>query len=325
MKKEEELKIISGRSNIELARGIASYMGVSLTEIFITEFADNELFVRIEEDIRGRHVFVIQPTSNPGYKNLFELLVIIDTLKRASAGQITAVVPYYGYARQERKTESRVPITAKLVANLLTVAGADRVVSMDLHAAPIQGFFDIPVDHLVSQAIFLDYARKVLKANEDWVCVSPDVGGLERARSFARHFQAGIAVFDKRREKKNAAEVLNLIGEVKGQNCLLFDDMIDTGGTIAQAASRLKENFGAKSVHIMAAHAIFSGEAPQRLRDSAADSVIVTDTIEISPQKRELLGDKLMVLSAAPLFGEAIERIFANRSVSSLFLQPKKV
>ena len=325
MLKDQGLKIISGRSNSGLARDIASYMGISLGEIFITEFADNEIFVRIEEDIRGRDVFIIQSTSNPGYQNLFELLVIIDALRRASAGQITAVMPYYGYARQERKSESRVPITAKLVANLLTTAGADRIVGMDLHAAQIQGFFDIPFDHLYAQSIFLDYAFKKLKINSDWVAVSPDVGGLERARSYAKRFQGGIAVFDKRREKKNKAEVLNLIGDVADQHCLLLDDMIDTGGTISQAATRLKEDFRAKSVHIMATHAIFSSDAAEKLLKCGADSIVVTDSIAISQETRDVLGDKLVVLSSASLFGEAIERIFSNKSVSSLFDQSKKV
>lgn len=323
MPKEEQLKIIAGRSNLSLAQDIASYIGMSLTEVLITEFADNEIFVRIEENIRGRHVFVVQSTSNPGHRNLFELLVIIDALKRASAGQITAVIPYYGYARQERKSESRTPITAKLVANLLTMAGASRVVSMDLHAAQIQGFFDIPFDHLFSQSIFIEYARTKLNVDENWVAVSPDVGGLERARAFAKRFKAGIAVFDKRREKKNSAEVLNLIGEVEGQNCLLFDDIIDTGGTISQAANRLKA-LGAKSVCIMAAHAVFSGDAVNKLKECGADNIVVTDSIPLSLEKREILGDKLFVLSAGRLFGEAIERIFSNRSISSLFTQQKK-
>lgn len=324
MQKEIGLKLITGRSNPKLAQNIASYMGISLADIYITEFADEEIFVRIEEDVRGQHIFVVQSTSNPGYKNLFELLVIIDALKRASAGQITAVIPYYGYARQERKTESRVPITAKLVANLLTEAGAQRIVTMDLHASQIQGFFDIPVDHLFASSIFLDYARHTLKADSDWVVVSPDVGGLERARAFAKHFQAGIAVFDKRRERKNQAEVLNLIGDVQNKNTILIDDMIDTAGTICQAAARLKD-IGACHVHIMSSHAVLSQNAPERLKESSADSIVVTDTIEIPEAKRNIIGKKLTVLEAAGLFGEAIERIYANRSISTLFLQAKKV
>ncbi|MGL4394111.1 MAG: ribose-phosphate diphosphokinase [Brevinema sp.] len=318
--KRNGIKIISGRSNLNLAKNIASYMGISLTDVFITEFADEELFVRIEEDVRGKHVFVIQPTSNPGYKNIFELLVMVDALKRASAGNITAVLPYYGYARQERKSESRVPITAKLVANLLVGAGVTRVITMDLHAAAIQGFFDIPVDHLYASSIFDDYTKNTLKANEEWTVVSPDVGGLERARYLAKSFGAEIAVFDKRREKKNQAEILNLIGEVAGKKTILLDDMIDTAGTICQAADRLK-TLGAKEVHIMATHGIFSKNATERLRDCSADSVIVTDTIEISEEKKTIIGDKLTVLSVAELFGECIERVYSNKSISNLFQQ----
>ncbi len=318
------LKLITGRSNQALAKNISAYTGIHLTETYITEFADEELFVRIEEDIRGREVFVIQSTSNPGYKNIFELLVIVDALKRASVGQITAVIPYYGYARQDRKTESRVPITAKLVANLLVEAGVHRVMTLDLHAAQIQGFFDIPVDHLFASSIFHKYAEYHLKANEDWVVVSPDVGGLERARHFAKLLNAGIAVFDKRREQKNKAEILNLIGEINGKNTILIDDIIDTAGTICQAANRLKV-LGAKSVHIMASHGVFSKEASTRLKESSADSVIITDTIEIPDYKKEIIGDKLHVLSSAELFGEAIERIHMNRSLSNLFYESKKV
>lgn len=324
MNNDRGLKIISGRSNPILAKNIAAYMGLGITDTLITEFADEEIFVRIEEDIRGKHIFIIQSTSNPGYKNLFELLVITDALKRASAGQITAVIPYFGYARQERKSESRVPITAKLVANLLVKSGINRVITMDLHAAQIQGFFDIPVDHLFSSSIFYHYAKNILKTNDNWVVASPDVGGLERARHFAKLLNIGIAVFDKRREKKNQAEILNLIGDVNQQNVILIDDMIDTAGTICQAANKLKE-LGATSVHIMATHGILSKEAPQRLKNCAANTIILTDTIYISKEKRESIGDKLSVLSTAELFGEALERIHSNRSLSELFFEAKKV
>jgi len=324
MHQDKGLKIISGRSNPILAKNIASYMGVGLTDTLITEFADEEIFVRIEEDIRGRHIFVIQSTSNLGYKNLFELLVITDALRRASAGQITAVIPYFGYARQERKSESRVPITAKLVANLLVTSGVNRVITMDLHAAQIQGFFDIPVDHLYSSSIFYNYAKHILKTNDSWVVASPDVGGLERARHFAKLLGVGIAVFDKRRERKNQAEILNLIGDIDQKNVILIDDMIDTAGTICQSANKLKE-LGAKNVHIMATHGILSKEAPIRLRECVANSVILTDTIDISNKKREIIGDKLTVLNTAKLFGEALERIYTNRSLSELFFETKKV
>ncbi|MGL4677130.1 MAG: ribose-phosphate diphosphokinase [Brevinema sp.] len=317
------LRLITGRSNPSLAKNISVYTGISLTETYITEFADQEIFVRIEEDIRGRDVFVIQSTSNPGHKNIFELLVIVDALKRASVGQISAVIPYFGYARQERKAESRVPITAKLVANLLVEAGVTRVITMDLHAAQIQGFFDIPVDHLFASSIFFHFVQKKLKANQDWVIVSPDVGGLERARHFAKHLNAGIAVFDKRRERKNQAEILNLVGEIEGKNTILIDDMIDTAGTICQAAERLKF-LGAKSVHVLASHGILSQDAPQRLRDSSADSIIITDTIEIPKEKQETIGKKLYILSSAELFGETIERIHANRPIGELFFDENK-
>ncbi|MGL4366818.1 MAG: ribose-phosphate diphosphokinase [Brevinemataceae bacterium] len=324
MFKNQDLKIISGRSNTELAKNIASYMGIQLTECLITEFADEEIFVRIENDVRGKDVFLIQSTSNPGYKNIFELLVITDALKRASANEITALIPYYGYARQERKAESRVPITAKLVANLLTKAGITRIITMDLHAAQIQGFFDIPVDHLFATPLFYNYSKNTLKVDSDWIVVSPDVGGLERAHNLAKLFNAGIAVFDKRREQKNQAEILNLIGEVKGKNTILLDDMIDTAGTICQAADRLKK-LGAISVHIMATHGVFSKNAPQKLHDCLADSIIITDTIHISDNIKNTIGHKLYIISSAELFGEVIERIYSNRSLSSLFFQSKKV
>ncbi len=317
------LRLITGRSNIALAKNISVYTGIPLTETYITEFADQEIFVRVEEDIRGRDVFIIQSTSNPGYKNIFELLVIVDALKRASVGQITAVMPYFGYARQERKAESRVPITAKLVANLLTVAGVTRVVTMDLHAAQIQGFFDIPVDHLFASSIFYNHVVSQLKVDKDWVVVSPDVGGVERARRFADHINAGIAIFNKRREQKNKAEILNLIGDVEGKHTILIDDLIDTGGTISQAADKLKD-FGAKSVHIMATHGVFSNNAATNLKNCTADSIIVTDTIEISEEKRAIIGDKLHVLSSAEIFGETIERVHANRPIGGLFFDEKK-
>ena len=322
LKENLGLRIISGRSNQGLAKNISSYVGIRLIDTYITEFADEEIFVRIEEDVRGRHIFVIQSTSNPGHKNLFELLVIVDALKRASAGYITAVMPYYGYARQERKSESRVPITAKLVANLLVEAGVNRVITMDLHAAQIQGFFDIPVDHLFASSIFYDYVKNTLKADENWVIVSPDVGGLERARHFAKLFKGGIAVFDKRREKKNQTEILNMIGEVEEKDCILIDDLIDTAGTICQAADRLVE-LGAKNVYIMATHGVFSKNAAERLRDCKAKKILITDTIELSEEKIEILGDKLIILSAADLFGESIERIHANKSLSGLFYESK--
>ncbi len=317
------IKLISGRANPELARRIASYIGVELVDVLITEFADSEIFVKIREDIRGKDVFVIQPTSNPGYKNLIELLIIVDALRRASADRITAVIPYFGYARQDRKAEPRVPITAKLVANILTVAGVDRVLAMDLHAAQIQGFFDIPVDHLYATPVFLSTLKEIDDLS-NYVIVSPDAGGVERSRFFARQIGASIAILDKRREKKNEAEVLRLIGNVGGKKAIIIDDMIDTGGTIVQAADMLKSN-GAETVNVYSTHAVLSGDASERIKNSAIDTIYVTDTIPIDKQKISILGNKMQILTVFELFGQAIERIHLNLSVSSLFITESKI
>lgn len=317
------LKLISGRANSELAQSIASYMGVELLDVYVTDFADNEIFVKIKENVRGKDVFVIQPTCNPGHKNLMELLILIDALRRSSAERITAVIPYYGYARQERKAEPRVPITAKLVANLLTEAGANRVMTMDLHAAQIQGFFDIPCDHLYATPVFIETALS-LGNMDDFIVVSPDVGGVERSRFFARNLGTGLAILDKRREKKNTAEVVNLIGNVEGLNALMLDDMVDTAGTICQAAEILKKK-GAKTVNVFSAHAVLSGPAAERLRDSVIDNIFFTDSIPVSEEKCSIIGDKIKILSVAELFGLAIERTHLNLSVSSLFIQNSKV
>lgn len=317
------LKLLSGRANRALAEKIAEYIGVELVDIFITDFADNEIFVKIKENIRGKDTYVIQPTCNPGHKSLMELLIIIDALKRASADRITAVVPYYGYARQERKAEPRVPISAKLVANLLTVAGANRIIAMDLHAAQIQGFFDIPVDHLYATPVFLDSAKALGDMNE-FTVVSPDIGGVERTRFFSKLLGTNMAILDKRREHKNTAEVMNLIGSVEGLNVIMVDDMVDTAGTICQAAKMLKDR-GAKSVNVFATHAVLSNPAGERLRDSVIDRMFFTDTIPIAQATKEMLGERLTVLSVAELFGQAIERIHLNLSVSSLFVSGSKV
>lgn len=316
------IKLISGRANMGLARKIATYVGVELVDVLITEFADSEIFVKINEDIRGKDVFVLQPTSNPGYKNLMELLIIVDALRRASADRITAVIPYFGYARQDRKAEPRVPITSKLVANLLTVAGVNRVLAMDLHAAQIQGFFDIPVDHLYATPVFMKTLNGV--NNSEYVVVSPDAGGVERSRFLARQIDAGLAILDKRREKKNEADVLNLIGSVEDKHVVMVDDMIDTGGTITKAADMLKKK-GAKSVSVYSTHAVLSGTAAERIRDSKIDNLYVTDTIPIDDAKMATMGPKLKVLSVYELFGQAIERIHLNLSVSSLFVNPTKI
>ncbi len=317
------IKLISGRANPELANKIASYIGVALVDVLITEFADSEIFVKINEDIRGKDVFVVQPTSNPGYKNLVELLIIVDALRRASAERITAVMPYFGYARQDRKAEPRVPITAKLVANLLTVAGVDRVLAMDLHAAQIQGFFDIPVDHLYATPVFLNTVKDVANTS-DYIVVSPDAGGVERSRFFAKQIGVSIAILDKRREKKNEAEVLHLIGNVEDKNVIMIDDMIDTGGTIVQASTILKKN-GAKSVNVYSTHAVLSSDAPERIRNSDIDHLFVTDTVPIGEEKIRILGEKMSILTVYELFGQAIERIHLNLSVSSLFITENKI
>lgn len=314
--------LISGRSNPVLSKKIANYIGLNLTDILITEFQDGEIFVRIQENVRGKDVFVIQSTCNPGYKHLMELLIIVDALRRASAERITAVIPYFGYARQDRKAEPRVPITAKLVANLLTVAGVNRVLSMDMHTAQIQGFFDIPVDHLYAIPVFLDTLKEINP--DEYVVVSPDTGGVERSRYFAKQINVGMAILDKRREKKNEAEVVHLIGNVEGKKALVIDDMIDTAGTITKAAKIIKEH-GAKEVIVYCSHAVFSGNAAERLASSEIDKLYVTDTILVDEEKQKKIGDKLKILSVSELFGQAIERIHLNHSVSSLFVWEKKV
>ena len=320
---QSRLKLFSGRANKSLADSIAENLGIQAGDIYLTDFADNELFVKIKDNVRGADVFVVQPTSNPGHKNLMELLIIIDALHRASAARVTAVIPYYGYGRQERKAEPRVPITAKLIANMLTVSGADRILTMDLHAAQIQGFFDIPVDHLYATPVFLNRAKK-FGSMDDFIVASPDIGGVERSRFFAKFLGVGMAILDKRREKKNTAEVLNLIGDVDGCNVIMVDDMVDTAGTIVQAAAMLKKK-GAKSVQVFSTHAVLSGPAAVRLRDSEIDTIFFTDTIPIEKEKAEIIGPKLEVLSVAKLFAEAIKRIHENTSVSSLFVNDSKV
>ncbi len=317
------LRLISGRANWELAKKISGYIGVELVDVMITEFADSEIFVRIQENVRGKDVFVIQSMCNPAYKNIMELLIIIDALRRSSAERITTVIPYFGYARQDRKAEPRVPITAKLVANLLTVAGADRVLTLDLHAAQIQGFFDIPVDNLYATPVFLETLKDV-KNFSDYVVVSPDVGGVERSRVFARQIGASIAILDKRRARKNETEVLHLIGSVDSMNVFMIDDMIDTAGTIVKAAEMLRKK-KARSISVYSTHAVLSGLAAEKIRDSKIDKLYLTDSIPIDENKRKMMGDKLVVLSVAELFGQAIERIHLNESVSSLFITEKKV
>jgi len=308
----EQLKIFAGNSHPQLAQDLCDYLGTELINADVTRFKDGEIGVRTHETVRGADVFVIQPTSPPVNENLMELLIIIDALRRASARRITAVIPYYGYARQDRKASPRDPITSKLVANLLTEAGARRVLSIDFHAPQIQGFFDIPVDHLYASPIMVDYFKN--RDQSDLIAVAPDVGSVKRVRSFAETLDIPMAIIDKRRPKPNVAEVMNVIGEVDGKNVILLDDIIDTAGTITAAAKVLKEK-GAKDVYACGTHALFSGPAVERLKNAPISKIIVTNTIA---QKQHDL-DNLEVLSVAPLVGEAIDRIFKDLSVSVLF------
>ncbi len=310
------IKIFAGNSYPELAADIANRLGLSVGESQVTTFSDGEIAVNIGETVRGLDVFVIQPTSAPVNNNLMELLIMIDALKRASAGRITAVIPYYGYARQDRKAKARDPITAKLVADLITAAGADRVLTMDLHAAQIQGYFNIPVDNLVGSPILSDYfIEKGFKDCDDVVVVSPDLGSVTRARKFADKLNAPIAIIDKRRPKANVAEVMNIIGEVKGKKVILIDDMIDTAGTICNGANALVK-MGATEVYACCSHAVLSGPAIERLEASVIKELVMLDSIHL-PQEKML--DKIKILSIAPLFAEAIRRIYEEVSVRKLF------
>lgn len=311
------LKVFGGTSNPALAEKIGRYLGVSLGRARIDEFPDGELVVKLDDDVRGRDVFFIQSTCHPVNRNLMELLIFIDCIRRASARRITAVLPYFGYARQDRKDEGRVPITAKLVANLITTAGADRVLTIDLHAAQIQGFFDIPVDHLLAEPVFSSYFHRTVK--EDVVLVSPDVGNLKRARIYAQHLQGDIAVIDKRRISGSEAVVQNIIGEVRGRHVLMVDDMIATAGTVCEAA-KLVKSFGATRVTVGATHAVLCGPAMERLSTAPIDTLAVTDTIPLN-SKCAFGGKKIEILSVSELLGEAIRRIHRDESVSSLFLK----
>jgi len=309
----DNLKLISGSSNRKLAEAIARHMGIELCACAANRFSDGEIHIRLDESVRGSNVFVIQSTSAPVNENLMELLVLVDALKRASAKTINVVMPYYGYARQDRKARSRDPITAKLVANLIETAGAHRVIAMDLHAMQIQGFFDIPVDHLLGVPILGDYFYE--KELERPVVVSPDHGGVVRARRLADTLKASLAIIDKRRPEPNVVEVMNIIGDVSGRTAILVDDIIDTAGTIALAASALKEA-GAKDLYACCTHPVLSGPAFERLEASPLKEIVVTDTIPL----RENHGcSKIRVLSVAPLIGEAIKRIHEQKSISKLF------
>src|SRR5690554_5748279 len=309
----DKLKVFTGNCHRELAEEICEYLGTSLVDGSISRFKDGEISIRINETVRGADVFVVQPTSPPVNENIMELLVVIDALRRASARRITAVVPYYGYARQDRKAQPRDPITAKLVANLITKAGTRRLLSIDFHAPQIQGFFDIPVDHLYSAPIMIDYFKK--KGLKNLTAVAPDVGAVKRVRGFAESLDIPMAIIDKRRPKPNVAEVQNVIGDVKGRNVVLVDDIIDTAGTITEAARVLKEK-GAANIYGCGTHGLFSGPAVDRLKKAPFTELIITNTI---PQRNNIELDNLKVLSVAPLLGEAIDRIFKDLSVSVLF------
>jgi ribose-phosphate pyrophosphokinase len=309
-----ELLLISGNSNRPLSEEIAKYLNQRLADVVIKKFSDGEISVKINENIRGKDVFIIQPTSAPANDHIMELLLTIDAVRRASAKRITAVIPYYGYGRQDRKQEPRVPISARLVADIIQVTGLDRVLTVDLHADQIQGFFHIPVDNLYAAPVFIQYLKETHFSEP--VVVSPDSGGVERARYLARYINAGLAIIDKRRPQANVAEIMNVIGDVEGKECILYDDMIDTAGTITKAAKALKDN-GAKRVIACATHPVLSGPAIQRIEESVLDEVIFSNTIYLPEEKRIR---KIKILSIAKLIGEAIRRIHNEESVSSLFL-----
>ncbi len=307
------MKIFAGRANRPLAEEMARFLGTELGDCEIEQFSDGEIFIKINENVRGVDVFIVQPTFPPA-ENLLELLIMIDAASRASASRITAVLPYYGYARQDRKDQPRVAISAKLVANLITVAGANRVLTMDLHAGQIQGFFDIPLDHLFASPVLIDYFKEL--DLEDMTIVSPDIGSVRMARAFAKRFKAPFALIDKRRPMPNVSEVMTVIGEVKGRNVIVLDDLIDTGGTVVEAAVAMKEK-GAKDIYVGCTHGILSGNALERIQESPITELVVTNTV---PMRDGKLSDKIRVLSVAPLLGEAVRRIHEGESVSSLFV-----
>lgn len=305
-------KIFSGSANIEFAKSISKYLSLPLSNAGIKRFSDGEISVQIDESVRGKDVFIIQSTCVPTNDNLMELLILTDALRRSSANSITAIMPYFGYARQDRKATPRVPITAKLVANLMETAGIDRVATIDLHAGQIQGFFDVPVDNLYGSIVFNDYIQR--KKYKNPIIASPDIGGIARARSVAKHLGLDIVIVDKRREKANESEVMNVIGDVAGKEVILVDDIVDTAGTIVKAAEVFKDK-GAKSVIACCTHAVLSGPAYERVESGALDELVVTDTI---PLKRQ--SEFIKVLSVAPIFAEVIRRVYHNESVNSLFV-----
>ena len=313
----KDIKVFCGNANRPLAEEICRLMGTKLGEAEVKGFADGEVSVSLYETVRGSDVFVVQSTCKPVNDNLMELLVMIDALRRASAGRITAVVPYFGYARQDRKAKARDPISAKLVANMITAAGADRVLTMDLHAAQIQGFFDIPVDNLLGNPVFVDYyAKKFGDKCEDMIVVSPDVGSVARARAFAQKLHMQMAIVDKRRQKANQCEVMNVIGDVKGKDCVLFDDMVDTAGSLCNAAKAIVEVGGANKVYACASHGVLSGPAIDRLEASNIEELALLDTIPAHPEAKRA---RIKYLTVAPMFSDAIERTYQEISIAKLF------
>ena len=313
----KEIKIFTGNANPDFAQGMCDALGIKLGQCEVKSFSDGEISVTINETVRGCDVFMVQSTCMPVNDSLMELLIMIDALKRSSAGRITAVIPYYGYARQDRKAKARDPISAKLVANLLVAAGADRVLTMDLHAPQIQGFFDIPVDHLVGNPAFVKYyLKKFDDKREEMVVVSPDVGSVARARAFAQKMGMGLAIVDKRRQKANSSEVMNVIGDVKDRECILFDDMVDTAGSLCNAAKALKEIGGAKKVYACASHGVLSGPALERVEASEMEELMLLNTI---PMPENYTGKKIRQLDVSPMFAEAITRIYKEVSISTLF------
>ncbi|MBN1405635.1 MAG: ribose-phosphate pyrophosphokinase [Candidatus Omnitrophica bacterium] len=311
---KDKLKIFSGNTNISLAKDICKYLDVELSHAMVSEFPDGEIKVKIEENVREKDVYIIQPTSTPVNNSLMELLIMIDALKRSSAKRITAVIPYFGYARQDRKDQPRVPVTAKLTANLITNAGADRVLTVDLHAGQIQGFFDIPLDNLYAVNLFVDYFSK--KKLSNMVVVSPDVGGIKAARAYAKKMNADLAIVDKRRKNDSESEAMNILGDIKNKNVIIVDDMASTAGSLVEAAAALKKA-GAKRIMAAVTHAVLCGPAMERINKSDIEELAVTDTIPIPAEKKN--HKKIKVLSIAPLLGEAIRRIHNGKSVSELF------
>ena len=313
----KEIKVFAGNSNPELAEGICAHLYKTLGDATVSQFSDGECSISVHEPVRGKDVFIVQSTCSHVNDNLMELLIMIDAMRRASAGRITAVIPYFGYARQDRKAKSRDPISAKLVANLITAAGADRVLTMDLHAAQIQGFFDIPVDNMMGSYIFAKhYIKRFGKGNDDYLVVSPDVGSVARARAFSVKLGVGMAIVDKRRERANQSEVMNIIGSVEGKKCILLDDIVDTAGSLTGAAAAIK-NAGAEEVFACATHGVLSGPAIQRINDSCINELLLLDTSPY-PQDRER-SEKIRYLTTAPIFADAIKKIYEEESISTLF------